>query len=1158
MYKFTCTPSMQTVTLFTQSAEATAPKPKTEFDLRTCKTLVRAVKLTVIIMLVGLLQVSARTTAQTRISITLRGVTLEKVFSEIEKRSGYTVFYNTEVLKTAGSGLVSLNMKDATIDDVMRECLKGLPLEFSIQDKTVFVKKEARRAVIEPLTGPGSPIPSTFSGIVRNETGAPLMGASVYVLKLKKTLMTDKDGEFTLKDVADGEYEVIITFVGYENFRTKVLVQSHEAWLNADLKQSMSKLDETVVKGYYSTTNRLNTGDVTTVKGEDIQKQPVSDPILALEGRVPGLYIQQTSGIPGAYGAITIRGQNSIANGNDPLYIVDGVPFSSLSMTSYHAGGGAVGEPYGVSNVTGGQTPGLGMSPFNSLNPADIESIEVLKDADATAIYGSRGANGVILITTKRGKAGKTRFDMNIYTGGGKVTRKMHLLNTQQYMQMRREAFNNDGLPFPSLAADSTDYNYDIDGFWDTTRYTNWQKVLIGNTANFTNAQGSLSGGSANTQFVLGGGYSKQGTVYPGSYSDQKASVHFNLTHASQDQRFHAQFSVSYVNDNSNLPQSDLTGQITLAPDSPPLYDANGNLNFATLDGTGTFSNPLAATYYRAKAITDNLIGNLKLTYEILHGLQIRTNLGYNHAQMNESMLEPSADQSPPYNIPYYAGNIISMTDFKTWIIEPQIDFRKKIARGEFDALIGSTFQENDRQSYSESAFGFTSDALITNPLAASTFKLTSFNSVLYRYEAAYSRLSYNWEDKYLINFTARRDGSSRFGPGKQFGDFGAIGAGWIFSKENLIQNDLPYLSFGKIRTSYGTTGNDQITDYQYLSTYSANSTTYQGITGLSPTGLTNPYFAWEVVKKLEVGLELGFLKDRILLSTSYFRDRTGNQLVGYSLPLVTGFSSVQFNLPAVVQNTGVELTLNTINIKSGVFTWTTSVNLTIPNNKLVSFPNIANFPAYINTYVVGKPLSIQEKYYFTGVNPQTGLYSFATKNANGLPSIPNDLYPTKPITQKYYGGVSNSVSYKGFQLDFLVQYVKQVGHSYLAYFGAPGTFNNNQPTAVLSRWQKPSNLTNIQEFSTDAGNATNIFYGYFQGSNATITDASFLRLKNLALSYEMPANWKARSHFQSARLYLQCQNLFTITHYVGLDPETGGINLPPLRMITAGLQLAL
>jgi hypothetical protein len=439
--------------------------------------------------------------------------------------------------------------------------------------------------------------------------------------------------------------------------------------------------------------------------------------------------------------------------------------------------------------------------------------------------------------------------------------------------------------------------------------------------------------------------------------------------------------------------------------------------------------------------------------------------------------------------------------------------------------------------------------------MAASNQSFLGTEYTLYRYDALYGRLSYNWQEKYLLNLTARRDGSSRFGSDRQFGSFGATGVGWIFSKERFIENNFSFLSFGKLRASYGTTGNDQIPDYQYLSTYSSISNTYQGYTGLFPTQLTNPYFAWELVKKIEGGLELGFFKDRILASASYYRNRTGNQLVGFTLPFITGFPTIEYNLPAVVQNTGLELTLNTTNINTKSFSWTTAANLTVPGNKLIAFPNIEN-SGYNDRYVVGKSLFIQKLYHSTGVNPQTGLYSFSTKNASGIPSSPQDLYPTKPITRKFYGGVDDQFSYKGFALDIFVQFVNQLGYNYKKSFPLAGASGQNQPVAALNRWRLPGDVTNTQRFGTFNGSSVNNYYTFITQSDGIVTSASFVRLKNLALSYQLPVAWKNKLHLQTTRIYLQCQNLLTITKYQGMDPETGGLNLPPLRMITGGIQI--
>jgi TonB-linked SusC/RagA family outer membrane protein len=773
----------------------------------------------------------------------------------------------------------------------------------------------------------------------------------------------------------------------------------------------------------------------------------------------------------------------------------------------------------------------------------------VLKDADATAIYGSRGANGVILITTKKGKAGQTTVDANIYSGSGKVAREMDLLNTSQYLAMRHEAFNNDGL---TLGVS----DYDINGDWDSTRYTNWQKVLIGNTASFTNAQLNISGGNTNTQFVIGGGYSNQGTVYPGDNHDKKTSAHVNLTHNSIDQRFHLVFSTSYVNDNSDLPNLDLTSYITLAPDAPEIYDANGNLNWQFINGSFTWLNPLRYIVQHDNAITKALVSNLNLDYKLLPGLSLKANIGYTHSQYGQTNLSPSTYWFPPLNAnPSFRSIALASAELETWIVEPQAAYRKKMGKGVLDCLVGTTFQQSVSTDMAESASGFASDALISDPVAASNFYIDGNDNTIYRYNALFGRIGYSWAEKYLLNLTGRRDGSSRFGPGKQFGNFGAVGSGWIFSKESFVQNNLGFLSFGKIRASYGSTGNDGIRDYEYLSTYTPASPTYQNASTLSPTQLTNPNFAWETVKKLEGGVDLGFLKDRILLSIGAYRNRTDNQLVGYSLPSITGFTSVQYNLPALVQNTGTEYTISTVNIRAAHFSWTSSLNLSFTSNKLVSYPNIQS-STYEFIYAVGKSMFSRLVFHNTGVDPQTGIYIYATKNANNAPSFPQDLISSQPITQKYFGGIQNSFTFKGFRLDFLFQFVKQLAQNYLSTFNPPGQFNftsSNEPVEVLNRWQKPGDVTNIAKFSTNSSQDPSYSLG---GSDRIFGDASFIRLKNLALSYQLPLDDRRKLHLVNARIYINAQNVLTFTKYQGLDPETGGLNLPPLRMFTGGIQL--
>jgi len=1095
-------------------------------------------KLTVFLLFIACLQVSAAAYSQ-QINLSEKDAPVGKVLQQIQEQSGYNFFYNSKAVGEAGT--VSITLKNATVEQALNELFKGRPFTYAIENKTIVVK-QAEPTLLDKLKSALN-IAVTVSGKVTNELSEPLPGVTVRQKGTTNAVVTDAKGAYSII-VPDNNTVIIFSFIGFKT--QELAAKDIPTGSVIGMKVADYNLKEVVInKGYYDEKRELSTGDVGIITAKEIGEQPVSDPIQALIGRMPGLNIQQASGVPGAYATVRIRGQNSIANGNDPLYIIDGVPFTSKTLTSTDFGGGVVGAPLS----TGGNN-GVGMSPFNALNPSDIESIEVLKDADATAIYGSRGANGVILITTKKGSAGDTRFNFDVSQGTGQVTRKMDLLNTQQYLQTRHEAFKNDGKT-------PTSANNDVNGFWDTTRNTNWQKVLIGNTAHYTNVQGSISGGNANTQFLLGGGYNRQTTVYPGDFDDVKGSAHLNLTHSSSDQKFHAQLALNYVNDSSILPQTDFTKSITLAPDAPSIYDASGNLNWQIKNGRNTWANPLASTLNQANAKTNNLIGNLDLSYKILPGLQIKSSFGYNKDQMIQSVLTPATSSAPPNdNNPDNRSSYFSNTNFETWIIEPQINYQKKIGKSMFDFLLGGTLQQNTETSTAQYAAGFSSDALISNPAAGSTFLSLGNESTLYHYSALYGRINYNLNDEYLINITARRDGSSRFGQGKQFGNFGAVGLGWIFTKEKSVTDVLPFLSFGKVRASYGITGNDQLTDYQYLSTYSPNSYSYSGVSGLVPTRIANPYFGWEVVKKLEGGIDINFLNDRIQFSGNYYRNRTGNELVGYVLPSVTGFQTIQANLPAVIENKGLEFSLTTINLKSKALSWTTGFSLTIPQSKLLSYPGIEN-SSYNQTYAVGQSLFIKYLYHYTGVSPQTGLYTYATNNTNGTPTAPKDYITTKPVTQKFYGGLQNNINFKGFELDVFVQFVKQLGYNYLHYFNFAGIQNGNQPTAVLNRWQNTGDNTNIQKLTSGPPSPAFFAYRSLITSDAIISDASFIRIKNVALSYSFPETWDRTIHLKNAKIFIQCQNLFTITNYLGLDPETQGLTLPPLRMISLGIHAA-
>ncbi len=969
----------------------------------------------------------------------------------------------------------------------------------------------------------------TIHGTITDSAGA-LSGVTITLRKSQlqsqsqsqlTSTISDEKGRYSIQ-VNEGDV-LVFSYVGYKDVAVTV---GSSSVVNITMTEDATTLKEvTVNAGYYKVKDKERTGSIAKITSKDIENQPVTNVLAAMQGRMAGVDIVQTTGVPGGGFDIRIRGLNSLRNdGNAPLYVIDGVPFSSE----------AIGDSQTSSTLP------TATSPLNSINPSDIESIEILKDADATAIYGSRGANGVVLITTKRGKAGKTQFTASASTGTGRITKKLDLLDTPHYIAIRQQAFANDGITtYPYNA-------YDVNGTWDKNRYTDWQKELIGGTSEIKTLQASVSGGSAQTHFLLSGTTYTQSTVFPGNFNYKKGNVHVSLDHESEDKRFKVVFSGGYDLQANDQPAADLTRiSRNLAPNAPTLYDANGNLNWEN----STWENPLAALRSEALAKTNSLVANSTFSYQLPYGFMAKTSLGFTDLQHHESRTDPSTIYDPVYEAgAEYSSIFLTTTGRHSWIVEPQLNWQRSVSKGKVSVLLGSTFQNQVSTSMLQYGSGFTSNSLLYN-LASASFNKTFYDDITeYRYQAFFGRVNYSWQDKYFVNLTGRRDGSSRFGPGKQFANFGAVGAAWLFSQEKAIKESA-FLSFGKLRASYGITGNDQIGDYQFLNTYQSSGTVYDGTVGLSPIRLYNPNFSWETNRKLEAALELGFLKDRIFTTVSWYRNRSSNQLIGMPLPATTGFTTMQSNLDATVQNTGLELTLRTVIVQKQHFGWTTNFNLSVPKNKLISFPGLAS-STYSNQYVIGESINITKLYHYTGVNPQTGVYEFEDVNKDGQLTV-DDAQTIKDFSPTFYGGLQNQLRYKNFQLDFLFQFVKQLNWNAATQYSAPGVFGN-QPVSVVGGWQQPGSTAATQIYTTGLNSDAVNAYVRYANSDAAVSDASYIRLKNIAVSYMVPNYVKGLQ----CKLTLQGQNLLLITPYKDGDPEFRSFNyLPPLKIITLGAE---
>jgi TonB-linked SusC/RagA family outer membrane protein len=1058
------------------------------------------------------------------------GLNHESVFSAIEKIQKQTPFifiYRNNELKELKE--INIQVQKRTVQELLDILFNSKRFKVTQLNNRILIS--SIKAEIKVL-----PVDIRISGIVVDEDGVPIPGVSIMQKQNNKvSTATDRNGQFGINLPDEGTKVLLFTCIGYQN--AEQVIGSENSY-KIVMKPSVGSLNEVQIIGYGTTTRKTSTGSIASITAKEIEKQPVGKQLAARSGRMSGVLIAQNNGVPGGAIQVQIRGQNSLSSGGIPLYVIDGVPF-----TNFNGGQPATDNlnAFGTSGASGG------VSPFSMINPSDIERIDILKDADATSIYGSRGANGVVLITTKKGKTGRVKVGLNFNSGFTELNRFIPTLDLQQYLALRTEAFKNDGVtPNTNNAPDLT--------VWDQNNSTDFQKMFIGNRGHINEIQGSMSGGNEQTRFFFNSAYRKESTVFLGDNNDKRFSSRLNLDHSSLNKKFNVSLSVSYANDNTNIPTSDLSSVYNLPPNLP-LYDAAGKLFWAT-----GFTNPLASLLKRYNGVTNNLIANANLKYIILPGLTAKANFGYTNTRMDQTATNPASSQNPANNPTSSA--IFANLNAQNWIIEPTLDYVRTIGSGTLTALIGTSFQQNTSNGLYLSGANYSNEALLGTLGAAGTTTVLYNNIVKYKYDAVFAKLNYNWQEKYLFNATFRRDGSSRFGPKNRFGNFGAIGAGWVFSNENLVKDNLPFLSFGKLRASYGTTGNDQISNYLYLPLYSS-ATAYLGNAATNVTVLPNEFIQWETTKKLEFAIDLGFLKDRISFTANYYRNRSSDQITSNALGSQSGYNSYTLNLPATIQNTGLELELNTTNIITKDFSWKTSANFTFTDNKIIDFPDLEK-SFYASSYVVGESVNLIRLYHYLGVNPANGTAMFEDKDGNGVINS-NDRY-IADLGTPFFGGFNNTFTYKNFELGVFFQFNHRFGVTQILNT-RPGAFVN-QNDYWLGRWTPTSTNSNLPGASATAGSAIYTSYNNYTSSDAVYGDASYLKLRSVNLSDTLPAEWLKHIKMSSCSIFVQGQNLYTWAKnkYI-LDTETtiqggppglgtGTLSqvLPPLRTIVFGV----
>jgi TonB-dependent starch-binding outer membrane protein SusC len=1109
------------------------------------KTLL-VMRLTTILLLATCLHLSAKTLAQP-ISLSEQHVPLPRIFKKITDQTGYLFVYRDEWLKQTNE--VSISVQNANLKDVLDICFKNQPFTYVIIDKMIVLKEKP--AVLTPAYSPYSSDTAGRSGpIVRgrvaDSTGAPLEGASIRIKGTTKGTESNVHGEFEMKNIPEGTV-LVISYTGFLN-KEITATSKNSNYHYVMMQRSQDELDAMVIQAYGTTSQRFNVGSITTVDAATIEKQPVTNVLLALEGQVPGLAVNATSGVPGSKLELQIRGQNTVQAPTEnfrpydqPLFIVDGVPyapqnnnlnqFTSLANTS---------------SFNGGIDEAGGISPFNSINPADIESVTVLRDADATSIYGTQGSNGVILITTKKGKPGKTVFDLTVNTQNNSNARNIKFLNTPQYLSLRHQALAQDGL---TASSNPNDPGYAPDlTLFDTTRYTNWEKTIYGRGTSNTDMHASLSGGTYNNTFMLSGGFTKSDFNYPGDFYDQRLTLHGQFHHVSYDNRLTLDFGEDFGYDQNYSAGFGGSRDITNAPDMPALRNPDGSLLW-NYKGFDLEQYQFYANLYSTENLQNySLNNNLHLNYKIITGLSVGVTAGYSRTTTQESQENPSTSQDPSYinrNASFGTNN------FQTINIEPQIDYTVNLGKSNISALAGATYKKNLNDGNVREGYEYSNDLFLNSINGAG--QVYSYDTyAIYKYDATFGRVKYMYNQEFIVNLTGRRDGSSNFGPGRQFGSFGSAGAGWIFTQEKVLRKTLPFLSFGKVYGSYGTSGSDGVGPYQYQALWNPQTyiNTFQGIRANMPQNLYNPDYSWATKRSLNIALDLGFIHDRILLNSTWYRDREGDQLSGYPLPSQTGFGSVLENTAANVQNEGWEFSLSSTNIKTKNFTWVTRFNITWNRNKLLSYPNLES-SSQAETYEIGKPTSLIFGYKYKDVNPTTGTYEFYTAKGQvtstpeyGLPANGGDYVPIANREVKYMGGFGNTFTYKGFSLYVFIQFSSQTAPNWLYTASlnyAPGFTNINQPTYVLGRyWTGPGDThATLQRLVTSYSSAAFESADYFASSSGVYGDDTYARLKTVALSYSLPDQLMKHWHIHGVRLFCNVQNLLTVTDYKVADPET-------------------
>ncbi|MHB1178885.1 MAG: SusC/RagA family TonB-linked outer membrane protein, partial [Daejeonella sp.] len=981
-----------------------------------------------------------------------------------------------------------------------------------------------------------------------------------------QTTSTDAQGNYSFPNVAPGTYTLVFTYLGFTRTTREVtLREGQQSVIEVSLAEESGSLDEVVVIGYGTQKRSDLTGAVSSVKASELQQTPITSIDQGLVGRSSGVMVTQTSGMPGAIASIRIRGSSSLQGGNEPLYVIDGVPVYS---------GGGFGD-------TGGGTK---MSPLATINSNDIESIEILKDASATAIYGSRAANGVILITTKKGKGGRDVLTFDSYYGTQSVVKKIDLMDATSYAALVNEAYTNDGLVAPYSAEA-------IKNIPNGGMGTNWQDEVF-RTAPMQNHQLSFSGGDEKSTYAASLNYlNQQGVIINSDLKRYSGRINFNRR---MGERFRLASNLSMSRNLSNSVVTDaggeggvVTGALKFNP-ILPVYENRelGIYNKVNRPG-GLYPNPVAtALELKRRNNTTRLLGNFSGELDILKDLKAKVLFGFDYFMNKVNRYTPSS----VYQSGGVASASISDQMYTNWLNENTLTYTKTINQDHAITLLGgATFQRNRAEELSASSQGFVNDVLQDNSLGSgSVYNRPGSGATEWGILSFLGRANYNFKNRYLFTASGRYDGSSRFGENNKFAFFPSAAFAWKAGEEDFIKKSGLFSTL-KTRISYGVTGNQEIGLYSSLPTLSSASYTIGPglVTGFFPNGIPNPDLRWEKTAQYDAGLDAGFFNNRVTVTADYYYKKTTDLIYSVSIPYVSGFGTSLQNIGSVA-NKGVELALETTNLDRGL-KWNTSFNISFNKNKVLElggeqYKDVGSGDGHLKTgavhrLILGEPIGVFYGYVFDGIFQNPAELAAGPKGATnyvggkrykdlggpaGVPDGKVDATYDRMIVgdpnPDFFGGLTNNFSYKGVELNVFMLYSQGNGiFNYNAIESTLPTGGQNVYAALKNRWT-PQNPSNVYARATT--NRSAIF------SNQFIEDGSYVKLKSLTLSYLFPS-LKSKS-LSALKVYATGQNLLTFTNYKGYDPEVsfrGASNLqsgedyggyPQARTFLLGLSMSL